>query len=386
MTTTTMTTTGQSRPLSLVAIIVAVCAVAFSTVTVDGFSARLPFVASSSRSSTPSTCNIDRDNNNNNNNNNNNEPMALRMAGATIEETDSASTPETSASGSTVTVASTSNPSFSVDFERRPEYPTPERPFNDLMIRAAFGEPVERTPIWLFRQAGRHLPEYHAYKEETNKIFLELISDDETSSECVMMPLRRYELDAGILFSDILTLAEALDVEMFMGNGFSLHLPNEIVTVDEMYHRVKRPEQITYEFVRDRLGYVMNCIVATRKKMNYEEIEIPLIGFSGAPYTIMYYMLGGTSKLNNEIGMKWLRENEEASIDLLKSITKLAVEYLSMQVEAGAHMLQLFEAMGMMIDEELFMKYALPCHEIIAAELKARYPDIPLMVFARGAK
>lgn len=287
---------------------------------------------------------------------------------------------------SSETATEKTTPLISVDFERKEMYKQPDRPFNDLMIRAALGETVERTPVWLFRQAGRHLPEYHEYKDETNKNFLEMIGDEENVAECTMMPLRRYDVDAAILFSDILVVAEALSTPMYMPGGQGITIPNPIANPGEVDHRLPKMEDITEEFVESHLGYVMNNIVAIRKQMEKEDIEIPLIGFSGAPYTLMYYMLGGSSKKNNEVGMEWLQENEEESIVLLKAITKVVVEYLSMQVEAGAHMLQLFEAMGMMIDEEQFNKFALPCLEIIATELKARFPDVPLMVFARGAR
>ena len=112
---------------------------------------------------------------------------------------------------------------------------------------------------------------------------------------------------------------------------------------------------------------------------------MPLIGFSGAPFTLLYYMIGGSSRKNTEVGKVWLRNHPVDSRCLLDVLTKLIIEYMTSQVEAGAHLLQLFEAMGMMLDEEEFEEFARPCLEEIERELKGRYPDVPLMVIFRGA-
>ena len=251
-------------------------------------------------------------------------------------------------------------------------------------MKALF-EPVERTPVWLFRQAGRHLPEYHAHKEKTGKSFLDMLKYPEDVAECTLQPIRRYPLDAAILFSDILVIAQALSIEVTMPGGVGILVPNPLTGPEEVATRIPSLSEITPEFIQDKMGVILESIKLIRKKMKEENIDIPLIGFSGAPFTLMFYMIGGSSRKNLDIGKKWLNEYPEESQKLLDVLTNIITEYMSAQVESGAHMLQLFEAMGMMLEEKEFYEFAMPCLGKIATELKSRYPDVPLMIFTRGA-
>lgn len=206
---------------------------------------------------------------------------------------------------------------------------------NDCFLRALRREPVDRTPIWIMRQAGRYLPEYRALRAQV-KDFMTLCKTPELACEVTLLPLQRFDLDAAIIFSDILTLPDAMDLGLsFVANEgpkFSSPVRDERDVV-----KLKKPDMDT------DLGYVMEAICASKRALGG---KVPLIGFSGSPWTLACYMIEGEGSKTFSVVRRWVYQAPEILHQLLKHMQQVVIDYLSAQVEAGVDAIMLFDTWG----------------------------------------
>lgn len=252
---------------------------------------------------------------------------------------------------------------------------------NDLILRAARGEITERVPVWIMRQAGRYLPEFREVRAKYD--FNTVCRTPELACMVTLQPVDRYNglLDAAIIFSDILVVCEAMGLPFKIKPGYGIHFED----------RLTCPEDIEKKLLRDvdvnkSLKYVFDAITLTRKSLNG---KVPLIGFSGAPWTLASYMIEGKSGTNHVEAKKWLFNHVEASHVLLKRITDVVIDYLVGQVKAGAQMLQLFDSWAGELAPDDFYKFSYPYILKIGQEVKRITKElgheIPMILFPKGA-
>ena len=205
---------------------------------------------------------------------------------------------------------------------------------NDLFLKALRGETVDRPPVWMMRQAGRYLPEFMEIRNQYD--FFTRCQTPELASEITVQPLRRFGMDAAILFSDILVIPQAMNIEVQMKPDIGPWLPNPIRTVQDVID-LKVPD------VSVSLNYVMEAIEMTLEKL---EGSVPLIGFAGAPWTILCYCVQGQGSKSFDKAKAFCFTNPKAAHLLLQKITDTTIAYLKAKVASGVHAVQLFDSWG----------------------------------------
>jgi uroporphyrinogen decarboxylase len=242
-----------------------------------------------------------------------------------------------------------------------------------LFLRALAKEKVERPPIWFMRQAGRFLPEYRAVREKHE--FLEVCKTPELACEVTLQPIRRFGFDASIVFSDILVIPEAMGQTLTFGKGMGPKLEPTIRSTEDID---KLP---TILDPTDKLGYVAGAVKAIVAELPE---NVPLIGFSGAPYTNACYMIEGQGS-KTWVEVKRLMYTQPEAMDLL--LDKLAtstIDYLLMQIEAGTRAVQIFDTWASELSPDDLVRYALNPVKKIIAGVRAKAPDTPIIYFPRG--
>lgn len=250
---------------------------------------------------------------------------------------------------------------------------------NDLILRAARGDTTEQVPVWVMRQAGRYMSEFQEMRAKHD--FFEICRTPELAAEVTMQPIRKFNLDAAIIFSDILVVPQALGLTVDM-------IPEKGPTFAEPLRTPADLSRLTPDIdVNQSLGYVFEAITLTRHKL---EGKCPLIGFSGAPWTLMSYMIEGGGSTTMSKAKKWLYTYQEDSHKLLQILTDVIVKYLVGQVVAGAQLLQVFESHAGILGPGTFSRFALPYIRQISARVKADLVQkglqpVPMIIFAKDA-
>lgn len=241
---------------------------------------------------------------------------------------------------------------------------------NDLILKVLQGEPTERTPVWMMRQAGRYLPEYIKLREKYS--FFERVQNPELATEITLQPVDRIGIDAAIIFSDILVIPQAMGLEVQLVEGKGPFLPNTIKTAEDL-NRLQIPD------VNEKLGYVFDAISLTKKELNN---RIPLIGFAGSPWTLLCYMVEGKGSKTFDQAKAFCYTQPELAHRLLQMITDTTIHYLKGQVKAGADLLQVFDSWGGLLGPEDFENLSLKYMRQIVHALKE---SVPVILFAKGA-
>lgn len=240
---------------------------------------------------------------------------------------------------------------------------------NDLLLKALRKEDVSRPPVWMMRQAGRYLPEYIAIKKKYD--FFTRVQTPELACEITLQPVDIIGVDAAIIFSDILVIPQAMGMEVLMEEGKGPLLPKTIKTATDV-------DSLNVS-VNDDLQYVFNALSLTKKELNN---RVPLIGFAGAPFTLLCYMVDGKSSKGFEKAKGFCFSQPELAKQTLQKVTDATIQYLIGQAKAGADVLQVFDSWSGLLSPEDFDRFAGPYLLQIA---EAVAPHAPVILFPKGS-
>lgn len=241
---------------------------------------------------------------------------------------------------------------------------------NDLLLKALLQEKVERPPVWMMRQAGRYLPDYIKLREKYS--FFERCQNPALATEITIQPVEQIGVDAAIIFSDILVVPQAMGLEVQMVEGKGPFLPEPVKNLQDL-QRLRKPD------VHESLGYVFDALRLTKKTLDG---RVPLIGFAGAPWTLLCYMVQGKGSKTFDEARAFCFTQPETAHRLLQMITDTTIEYLKGQAEAGADVVQLFDSWGGLLSPADFEEFSLRYIRQIISALKDVTPTI---LFAKGA-
>lgn len=246
---------------------------------------------------------------------------------------------------------------------------------NDCFLRALLRQPVDRTPIWMMRQAGRYLPEYRATREKAGD-FMSLCKNPELACEVTLQPLARYKIDAAILFSDILTIPDAMGLGLYFETGEGPRFRKTVRTEQDI-------ENLQVTDAHKDLGYVVDAVKTIRNALNG---EVPLIGFSGSPWTLMTYMVEGGSSKDFRRAKALIYDTPELAAQLLDKLADSVIGYLNAQIEAGAQAVQIFDSWGGALAHDAYLEFSLrPMKKIIDGLIKEHDGrKVPVILFTKG--
>lgn len=240
---------------------------------------------------------------------------------------------------------------------------------NDLLLKALQCKNKDRPPIWIMRQAGRYLPEYRAIRSRYS--FLEMCHTPELIAEVTQLPIRLLDMDAAILFADILLIPEALNVGLHFEEGQGPIIDRPVRTPQDI-------DRLPHIDISEKLHYVAKGIHILKP-----DLKVPLIGFCGAPFTVASYMIEGASSRDFKRTKQWMLRDPESFHRLLKLITTCTIDYLKMQIHAGVAAIQVFDSWAHVLGHQQFREFSLAYMKQIADAI--RPTKIPLILYCRGS-